>query len=68
MELNYESVEEKEKSGSGDENSISFYEKQLIILRDKKHPLQKDLMDINHEIEQIKSLIKIKTAEYWANK
>ena len=63
-----EPIDNKELEGSGDENTISYYEKQLIVLRDKKHPLQKKLMDINHEIEQIKSLIKIKTQEYWASR
>ena len=67
-ELTQEPIENKELAGSGEENTISYYEKQLIILRDKKHPIQKELMDYNHQIEQIKSLIKIKTAEYWAQK
>ena len=67
-ELTQEPIENKELAGSGDENTISYYEKQLIVLRDEKHPIQMELMDINHKIEQIKSLIKIKTAEYWAAK
>ena len=68
MELTHEPIDNREKEGSGEENTISYYEKQLIILRDKKHPIQKELMDYNHEIEQIKSLIKIKTSDYWAAK
>jgi hypothetical protein len=66
-DITYEPIK-NEKEGSGDENTISYYEKQLIVLRDEKFPLAQQVAEINHKIEQIKSLIKIKTQEYWSSR
>jgi len=43
-------------------------EKELITLRDKRFPIQQEISKLNHEIEQLKSKIKILNHQYWHQK
>lgn len=65
MSITYEPTDEQREDPL---TKATELEKRLIILREEKFPISQELSRINHEIEQIKSQIKILNHEYWSKK